>query len=77
MNLHKTKDTTDMLLLLQDHKKVSISILFEKVFLDCNLSPIIDRRGIGIRIPCVKKSEKLISGEGRLLGTQEYAVLQQ
>ena len=54
--------------LLRDHKKVSISILFQKVFLGWKLSPLINGgvggwAAVGIKNVLVgKKIEKLISG---------------
>ena len=56
-------------------KKMSISILFQKVCLGWKLSPIINRRGVGISMSWVEKIEKLISGVGRLLGTTEYIIM--
>ena len=44
---YKTKHTTGGSLLLQDRKKVSINILFQKVFLGWKLSSIINRREEG------------------------------
>ena len=56
----------------QDLKKVSISILFEKVCLGWKLSPIINRRGgWNKNVLGRKKVEKLISGVRRLSRTQE------
>ena len=36
--------------LLRDREKVSISILLQEVCLDWKLSPVINRRGVGIRV---------------------------
>ena len=64
----KTKHTRDGSVLLQDHKKVSISISFQtrvEIFPQYSIS-----KG-GARIFWVEKIEKLIREGGRLLGTQQ------
>ena len=43
--IYETKHNTDRSLLYRDLKKISISILFEKVFLGWKLSPIINEQG--------------------------------
>ena len=40
-------------------KKMSISILFQKVRLRWKLSPIINRRGVGISMSWVEKNRKI------------------
>ena len=63
--------------LLTDCKNVSISILFQKIFLAWKLFSIINGREVGIRMSGVEKSQK--SNQGwcvgrwgrRLLGPQE------
>ena len=47
--------------LLRDRKNVSISMLFQKVFLGWKLSPIINRREVGIRMSGVEKIKTIIS----------------
>ena len=42
--------------------EVSINILFQKVYLGWKFSPLINRRGVGIRMSWVKKIKKLNSG---------------
>ena len=54
MNLHFIKHTTDVLFLLRD-RKVSISMLLQKVCLGWEFSPIINRWGAGIRMSWVEK----------------------
>ena len=46
LRIYKTKHNTVGPFLLRDRKKVSISILFEKVCLGWKLSPISNRRGL-------------------------------
>ena len=61
---YKTKPTTDGLLVLEDRKKFSTSILFQKVCLGWKLSSIIYMRGTGevgeveIRMSWVGKNRK-------------------
>ena len=61
---YKAKPTTDGLLVLEDRKKFSTSILFQKVCLGWKLSPIINSWGVGIRMSWLEKNEKLISSGG-------------
>ena len=44
---------------MRDRKKMSISILFQKVYLGWKLSPIIDRQGVGIRMSWMEKNRKI------------------
>ena len=62
-SLHKfTKKTIQARpFLLRDRKNVSISMLFQKVFLGWKLSPIINRREVGIRMSGVEKIKTIIS----------------
>ena len=61
---YKTKYTKDWSLLFGDRKKVSVSILYQKVCLGWNLSPIINRLGGvggggGIRMSWGEKNRKI------------------
>ena len=55
---YKTNHNTDGPFLLQDRKKVSVSMLFQKVCLGRKLSPIISRQVVGIRMSWVEKNRK-------------------
>ena len=64
-SLHKlTKQNTIQTkpFLLRDRKKVSISILFQKVFLGLlfqKLSPVINKQGVGTRMSWVEKNRNI------------------
>ena len=76
-NIAKQNTIQTRTFLLRDRKNVSISILFQKVFLRWKISGIINRIDgrVGTKIIRVEKIEKLISAgrreEVRLLSTQK------
>ena len=56
---YETKHNTDGPFIYRHLKKVTISILLQKVCLGWKLSPIINRWGIGIRMSWVEEKRKI------------------